>query len=316
MARRTRTTSPTGPSPTNSVPDKDELLDAYAAVYQVGGETWVYFGADRFDNDGTAQIGFWFFQDDIGISGSSFTGEHVDGDVLIISEYTNGGVVSSICAYQWDGSGGGDNIDQPFGICDTATDGSNLNLVAAGAGCDLADGIFDICAKTNDDVEVAPWVFVNKDDETDFGPGQFFEGGINLSAMFDGQPPCFGSILTETRSSAADRRPAEGLRARRLQHLRPARHRDDVLGRHGRLRRRGHRHREPERLAGRGHRDGHVLHLHACRGHRGRLPRRRWHPGRRPGHAGQRVGNLGGLHGRHHGRRGWHLLLAGRVRAR
>ena len=34
-----------------------------------------------------------------------FFGDHVDGDVLIISEYTNGGVVSSICAYEWDGSG-------------------------------------------------------------------------------------------------------------------------------------------------------------------------------------------------------------------
>jgi len=42
----------------NPVPDKDELTDAYAAVYQSNGETWVYFGADRFDNDGTAQIGF------------------------------------------------------------------------------------------------------------------------------------------------------------------------------------------------------------------------------------------------------------------
>ena len=185
----------------NSVPDKDELLDAYAAVYQSGGETWVYFGADRFDNDGTAQIGVWFFQDDIGISGSSFTGAHVDGDVLILSEYTNGGVVSLICAYTWDGSGGGDNIADA-GDCDPATNGSNLNLVAAGATCDVADGTFDICAVTNEDVENAPWPFLNKDDETDFGPGQFFEGGINLSDMFGGDAPCFGSILTETRSSA------------------------------------------------------------------------------------------------------------------
>jgi uncharacterized repeat protein (TIGR01451 family) len=186
----------------NSVPDKDELLDAYAAVYQVSGDTWVYFGADRFDNDGTAQIGFWFFQDDIGIASGDFTGNHVDGDVLIISEYTNGGVVSSICAYQWDGSGGGSNIAQPFGVCDTATNGSNLNLVAAGTGCDVADGIFDICAKTNDDIEVAPWPFENKDGENDFDPGQFFEGGINLSDMFGGDAPCFGSFLAETRTSA------------------------------------------------------------------------------------------------------------------
>src|SRR4030095_1844398 len=59
----------------NAVPDKDELTDAYAAVYQKNGETWVYFGADRFDNDGDAQIGFWFFQDDIGLSGNDFTGK-------------------------------------------------------------------------------------------------------------------------------------------------------------------------------------------------------------------------------------------------
>ena len=183
-----------------SVPDKDELLDAYAAVYEKDGDTWVYFGADRFDNDGDAQIGFWFFQDTIGISNGDFTGEHVDGDVLILSEYTNGGVIDLVCAYEWDGSGGGDNISGA-GDCDPATDGSNLNLVAAGVACDTADGTFQICAVTNADTENAPWTFVNKDGETDFAAGQFFEGGINLSDMFGGEPPCFGTFLAETRSS-------------------------------------------------------------------------------------------------------------------
>ena len=185
---------------TNSVPDKDELLDAYAAVYEKNGETWVYFGADRFDNDGDAQIGFWFFQGNVGIANGDFTGHHVDGDVLILSEYTNGGVVDLVCAYEWEGAGGGDNIANP-GDCDPATNGSNLNLVAAGAACDIADGTFDICAVTNTDTANAPWPFVNKDGETDFATGQFFEGGINLSDMFGGEPPCFGTFLAETRSS-------------------------------------------------------------------------------------------------------------------
>jgi uncharacterized repeat protein (TIGR01451 family) len=185
----------------NSVPDKDELLDAYAAVYEKNGDTWVYFGADRFDNDGTAQIGFWFFQNDIGISNGDFTGEHVDGDVLILSEYTNGGSVSLICAYEWDGSDDGHNIAKP-GNCDPATNGSNLNLVAAGVACDVADGTFDICAVSNATDKTAPWPFLNKDGETNFGPGQFFEGGINLSDMFGGNAPCFGTFLAETRSSA------------------------------------------------------------------------------------------------------------------
>src|SRR6185437_6409268 len=132
---------------TTGSPDKDELTDAYAAVYQLQGDTWVYFGADRFDNDGTAQIGFWFFQNEIAIKNGDFTGTHHDGDVLIISEYTNGGVVSTICSYEWDGSGGGDNINNAAG-CDPATNNSHLNLVAAGAQCP-DDGTFDICAVTN-----------------------------------------------------------------------------------------------------------------------------------------------------------------------
>src|SRR6185436_17437328 len=170
-------------------------------VYQKDGDTWVYFGADRFDNDGDAQIGFWFFQGNVGIANGDFTGKHVDGDVLILSEYTNGGVVDLVCAYEWDGSGGGDNIPGA-GDCDPATNGSNQNLVAAGAACDVADGTFDICARTNAAVANAPWTFTNKDGEHDFAIGQFFEGGINLSDMFGGDAPCFGSFLAETRSSA------------------------------------------------------------------------------------------------------------------
>ncbi|HLO34976.1 MAG TPA: hypothetical protein VK194_02800 [Candidatus Deferrimicrobium sp.] len=183
------------------VPDKDELTDAYAAVYQTGGETWVYFGADRFDNDGTAQIGFWFFQNNVGTSGSNFTGVHKNGDVLIISEYTNGGSVSKICAYEWNGAGGGSNIKNDVG-CDPAANGSNLNLVAAGAACDVADGTFSICAVSNEKTETAPWTFLDKSGNSSFAPGEFYEGGINLSEMFAGNPPCFGTFLAETRSSA------------------------------------------------------------------------------------------------------------------
>ena len=184
----------------NAVPDKDELTDAYGAIYELNGETWFYFGADRFDNDGDAQIGFWFFQNKVGIANGDFTGTHTDGDILILSEYTNGGVVDLVCAYEWDGSGGGSNIGAQ-GDCDPATNGSNLNLVAAGAECDVADGTFDICAVTNSGTADAPWTFTNKDGEHDFATGQFFEGGINLTDMFGGQPPCFSTFLAETRSS-------------------------------------------------------------------------------------------------------------------
>ena len=39
--------------------------------------------------------------------------------------------------------------------------------------------------------------------------------------MFGGEPPCFGTFLAETRSSAGDRRAAQGLRPGQPRHLRP-----------------------------------------------------------------------------------------------
>ncbi len=47
------------------MPDKDEILDAFVAKYDDGN---LYFGADRFANNGDAQIGFWFFHDEISLN--------------------------------------------------------------------------------------------------------------------------------------------------------------------------------------------------------------------------------------------------------
>src|SRR5688572_23121902 len=44
-----------------STPDKDELLDGFAARY---GDN-IYFGADRYSNSGDAVMGFWFFQEEV-----------------------------------------------------------------------------------------------------------------------------------------------------------------------------------------------------------------------------------------------------------
>ena len=44
-----------------STPDKDELLNGYAARY---GDN-IYFGADRYSNSGDAVMGFWFFQEEV-----------------------------------------------------------------------------------------------------------------------------------------------------------------------------------------------------------------------------------------------------------
>ena len=45
-----------------SVPDKDDILHAYAGFYAGGGTPTITFGMDRYANNGEANVGFWFFQ--------------------------------------------------------------------------------------------------------------------------------------------------------------------------------------------------------------------------------------------------------------
>jgi hypothetical protein len=96
--------------------DKDDITNAYAAAYvntvDSGendiGDLILYFGLDRFSVNGSAQVGFWFLQDpNFGLSNTSsqggflFNGVHQDNDVLIQSNFSNGGVISSITVYRW-----------------------------------------------------------------------------------------------------------------------------------------------------------------------------------------------------------------------
>jgi uncharacterized repeat protein (TIGR01451 family) len=162
-------------------PDKDQITDAYAAAYQKGGDTFVYFGADRFDGSGDSFIGFWFFQHKIGLDGSGgFKGTHAVGDVLVVSDFTNGGAISTIKIYEWDGNG--------------------LDLVASGAECDVP-GDHEACAVVNSGNAAAPWAYTDKDGDHDFAAGAFYEGGINLDDIFPNGAPCFAGFLAETRSS-------------------------------------------------------------------------------------------------------------------
>ena len=101
------------------LPDKDNLLHAYAARYSTApspecpvgaGLTsceLIYFGSDRFANDGDATQAFWFLQNRVTLGSNSigggfgFTGTHRNGDLLIISEFSNGGTKSTITIYKW-----------------------------------------------------------------------------------------------------------------------------------------------------------------------------------------------------------------------
>jgi hypothetical protein len=120
-----------------------------------------------------------------------FTGGHVDGDLLVVSEFSGGGRVSTINVYQWEG--------------DDATGSLNPNPIAEGVDCrDLeAADPDDVCAAANEVAITTPWDTVAK---TTIGKSlptaQFFEGGLNLAALGLGDT-CFNTFIADTRSSTS-----------------------------------------------------------------------------------------------------------------
>jgi hypothetical protein len=178
-----------------SVPDKDNITNAYAAAYTVNGELLIYFGADRFANDGDAQLGFWFFQENVTLNpNGSFSGEHQLGDTLVLANFSQGGSVSTIQVLEWVGTGG----DQQGGTL-------QLLFSSSAAQCGPSLTGDTVCAVTNSGPTAAPWPYTPKSGAPGtFPPVSFFEGGINITQVFAGTTaPCFASFLAETRSSTS-----------------------------------------------------------------------------------------------------------------
>jgi hypothetical protein len=187
------------------LPDKDNLLHAFAARY-VKDPTLtcpsgtaakcdiIYFGSDRFDNSGDAQQGFWFFQNKITLGnvksggGFNFNGVHRLGDLLVISDFSNGGTVSTISVYKWNPAVSG-NLELLF-----SSDDANCATVSAhDAACGLVNG---------SDGTTSPWSFTDKSGNSTFLQGELYEGGINLSTLGLSNE-CFSSVASETRSSTS-----------------------------------------------------------------------------------------------------------------
>ena len=188
-------------------------MNGYAAQYvdPATGDRIIYFGLDKNVDNGNNNVGFWFFRGQVGCESDGgavdFSGAHQDGDVLVVSAFTNGGGVSNITAYQWNGG----CIDNPSPQTPAACDGL---AIGNGGDCKVAPtGATDsVCATTNsgpneenDNITTA-WLTANG---STVGhtvvPPDFFEGGINLTKVFEnaGQtvPSCFNSFLADTRSS-------------------------------------------------------------------------------------------------------------------
>src|SRR6266536_5007086 len=82
-----------------SVPDKDNILQAVATALALpNGDTAVYFAASRSANNGDADIGLWFFQENVAPQPDGTFGptNHIDGDLLVLVNFEGGGLVPTI----------------------------------------------------------------------------------------------------------------------------------------------------------------------------------------------------------------------------
>ena len=228
-----------------SVPDKDDITNAYAAAYNnptdvcfngttavtcaegqtpvhEAGDMIIYFGLDRYANNGDAFAGFWFFQDDVAPqSNGTFSGNHVarrddpnssdpnvflPGDIFVIVQYPQAsGAVPLIKVYEWDPNDvdGDKNWDPDESTKPPTRVSSPLDLLirVADAECDLAGGKL-ACAISNLTAQATPpWPYTPKAG-TGLPYESFFEGGINVTRLL-GSTPCFASFLAETRSSSS-----------------------------------------------------------------------------------------------------------------
>ena len=188
----------------NNVGDKVDILNAYSAVYvnPGNGHTILYFGVEKSSPNGDSNIAVWFLQDGsvacdaTGGGNVDFQGNHMDGDLLLVSAFTNGGLQANVAAYKWNGGASGSLGTTPVatgGLCPAATTADPAGQNA--------------CAITNATNAITPpWKSPDKDccghsnPNPALNPLEFFEGGVDLTAAGIGDA-CFANFLANTRSS-------------------------------------------------------------------------------------------------------------------
>jgi uncharacterized repeat protein (TIGR01451 family) len=179
---------------TDSKPQaKDDIENLFASAYTdaSNGHMLLYAGMTRYDNSGDSTAGFWFLQDPtFGLStttptssGSPFTGQHMDGDILLVSDFSIGGSTSTISVYQWQGSDATGKL--------VFIGGNSTNTFAI----------------VNSSTVTLPWSFIDKGNTGGTGSnkaahGELLEEGVDLTALgLTGN--CFSTFEGETRSSTS-----------------------------------------------------------------------------------------------------------------
>jgi hypothetical protein len=171
----------------------------------------LFFGTDRYSNSGSSDVGFWFLKGQVAPGntpsggGFKFTGNHTDGDLLVLSTFQVGGTVPQVAVYKWSCPGATSPAN-----CDST---GSLTTVTPSGAADCVNGVGglaivgDVCATVNTaNGTPSPWPFTEKPSDgsyvaaNKFGAGTFFEGGVDMTNLKLANQ-CFSSFITESRSS-------------------------------------------------------------------------------------------------------------------
>jgi len=183
--------------------NKANLEHAIAASYvdPGNGHTYLYVGADRFDNGGSIALGAWFLQSPIIQAGGKFytanpdgtpnlnsPAHHVNGDLLLVANFSGGGGSGTITAYTWNN-----------GFSATGTTLAS-NIGTAIVNTVPLDGV-------SGHPPAVPWPFTSTSSGTAsqyVQVGEFFEAGVDLNLLFPNLTNFnFGTFMVETRSSTS-----------------------------------------------------------------------------------------------------------------
>jgi len=230
----------------NNVNNKVDINNAYIASFWTGGSAGngdhiLYAGVEKEKNNGTNDIGVWFLQGSANCSQPSgpninWSGTgHRNGDVLIVSEFSNGGGVSTVKTFTWRAStdpsspffGDGGCIDSRAGHFNSKLSGDcDQKQSGAGGDCKSSSTGDTACATTNAQFKVDPTTgksvaadpyagtvstpWLSSDATLGIGNNQvvapdFIEMGINISKLFaatgETAPSCFNTGVPDTRSA-------------------------------------------------------------------------------------------------------------------
>ena len=177
-----------------SVPPKDEILNTYAAKYA---PNILVFGAERITTQGSAFIGVWFFQQEVGPIGTptaGFSGAHEAGDVLVLNEFDSGGAATQSKVFKWvtaasQCTGTGEFLEGT-NLCDITNSAPAGSVLSTTNSVPLTLADQGWC-----------WTYTNSSGGTTMAAQAFFEGAIDLDAFPALAGACFSSFQIETRSS-------------------------------------------------------------------------------------------------------------------